>query len=213
MQQAVTSNPRLARLQEQIKRDLETVKLARLNYFPDITAGYTYTFISPAGVSPVATGSDVWNLAFGFNLPIWWQRLRARVLEGNAQVLASVEEYAELRNLLFFQLQDTLVKVDTQYRQAVLFRDLIVPRAWQAVEVSTSGYQAGTLAFTALIDNWRKWLEYSLAYQRALAELEQRFADLQQLIGVRVPRLAPDTTAAPQVRPIAGVDAGRRGEP
>ena len=143
MAHAVASNPRLARLQEQITRDIATVTLARLNYFPDLTVGYTYTFISSSGISPVRTGDDAWNLGFGLNLPIWWQRLRARVLEGNAQTLASVEEYPELRNQLSFQLQDTLVKIDTQYRQALLLRDLIVPRAWQAVEVSTSTYQAG----------------------------------------------------------------------
>jgi outer membrane protein, heavy metal efflux system len=193
MQRAVVSSPRLARLQAQIERDLETVKLARLNYFPDLTVGYSYTFVASSGISPVRTGDDAWNFAFGVNLPIWWQRLRARVLEGNAQTLASVEEYTELRNQLFFQLQDTLVKIDTQYRQGVLLRDLIVPRAWQAVTVSTSSYQAGALEFTALIDNWRKWLEFSLGYHRALAELEQRFADLQQLIGVPVPR-APEET-------------------
>jgi cobalt-zinc-cadmium efflux system outer membrane protein len=190
MARAAKSNPRLARLQEQITRDLEVVKLARLDHFPDLTVGYSYTFIAGSGVSPVATGDDAWNLAFGLNLPIWWQRLRARVLEGNAQVLSSVEQYEELRNLIFFGLQDTLVKIDTQYRQAWLLRDLIVPRAWQAVEVSTSAYQTGALEFTALIDNWRKWLDFSLGYHRALAELEQRFADLQQLIGLRVPRIA-----------------------
>jgi cobalt-zinc-cadmium efflux system outer membrane protein len=198
MERAAAANPRLARLQQQIKRDVETVTLARLNYFPDLTVGYSYTFISSSGISPVRTGDDAWSLAFGLNLPIWWQRLRARVLEGNAQTLASVEEYTELRNQLFFQLEDTLVKIDTQYRQALLYRDLIVPRAWQTVEVSTSTYQAGSLEFTALIDNWRKWLDFSLGYHRALAELEQRFADLQQLIGVRVPRVAEaDQNAAP----------------
>jgi outer membrane protein TolC len=191
MARAVVSNPRLARLQEQIKRDLETIKLARLDYFPDLTAGFAYTFIG-SGISPVASGSDVWNLALGLNVPIWWQRRRAGVLQGNAQTLASVEEYAELRNLIFFQLQDTLVKVDTQYRRGVLFRDLIVPRAWQTVEVSTSAYQAGALEFTALFDSWRNWLSFSLAYHRSLAELEQRFADLQQLIGIRVARSAAE---------------------
>jgi cobalt-zinc-cadmium efflux system outer membrane protein len=203
MTHAVESNPRLGRLQEQIKRDLAAIKLAHLNYFPDLTAGFAYTVIG-SGISPVADGSDVWNLAFGLNVPIWWQRLRAGVLEGNAQALASVEEYAELRNLVFFQLQDTLVKIDTRYRRAILFRDLIVPRAWQTVEVSTSAYRAGTVEFTALFDNWRNWLNFSLAYHRSLAELEQRFADLQQLIGIRVAR-----SAAPEGPPEGGasVDA------
>jgi cobalt-zinc-cadmium efflux system outer membrane protein len=201
MQQATASSPRLARLQAQIERDLEALKLARLNYLPDLTVGYAYTFISASGISPVRTGDDAWNLAFGLNLPIWWQRLRARVLEGNAQTLASVEEYNDLRNRLFFELQDTLVKIDTQYRQAVLLRDLIVPRAWQAVTVSTSSYQAGALGFTALIDNWRKWLDFSLGYQRALAELEQRFADLQQLIGIPVPRAPTQPAAEERIPP------------
>lgn len=187
MATAVESNPRLARLQSQIERDIASIELAKLGYFPDLTVGYNYTFIGP-GLSPVANGDDAWNIAFGLNLPIWWQRLRARVLEANAQTLSSVEGYEDLRNVLFFEIQDTLVKIDTQYRQGILFRDLIVPRAWQTVEVSTSAYRAGALEFTALIDNWRKWLDSSLAYQRALVGLEQRFADLQQLMGIRIPR-------------------------
>jgi outer membrane protein, heavy metal efflux system len=194
LERASEANPKLARLQAQLKRDLQAIRLAKLEYYPDVTAGFTYSFISPMGVSPVATGSDVWNLSFGLNLPVWWQRLRAHVLESNAQALASVEEYAEMRNLIVFQIQDVLVKIDTQYRQAVLFRDLIVPRAWQTVEVSTSEYRAGVLDFTALIDNWKKWLELSLAYHRSLAGLEEHFADLQQLVGVPLPRV-PDPTA------------------
>jgi len=196
MAEAVRNNPRLARVQEQIKRDLANIKLAQLDYFPDLTVGYGATFISSSGVSPVASGEDAWNLAFGLNLPIWWQRLRAQVLEMNAQALTSVEEYSELRNLIFFELQDTLVKIDTAYRQAVLLRELIVPRAWQTVEVSTFAYQAGSVDFTPLIDNWRKWLDLSLAYHRALAELEQRFADLQLLVGMRLPRIPTDDAPA-----------------
>lgn len=203
MARAVDSNPRLARLRDQIMRDLEVLKLARLDYFPDLTVGYSYTIIAGSGVSPVASGDDAWNLAFGLNLPVWWQRRRARVLEGNAQVLSSIEQYEELRNLVFFSLQDTLVKIDTEHRQAVLFRDLIVPRAWQTVEVSTSAYRAGELEFTALIDNWRKWLDFSLAYHRAVATLEEAFADLQQLLGVRVPRvpLRPSDSASSEPTP------------
>jgi len=210
MDQAVESNPQLVRLREQIQRDLEAIRLARLEYFPDLRAGFSYTFIG-SGISPVASGDDNWSLPFGLNLPIWWNRLRAGVLEANAKTLASVEQLEEARNTIFFGLQDTLVKVDTQYRQAVLFRDLLVPRARQAVEVSTAAYQAGQLEFTALIENWRNWLQFSLDYHRALAGLEQRFADLQQLIGIRVPRhpaMEHDVVDAPHVSLRADVAEG-----
>lgn len=194
MASAVENNPRLARLQEQIKRDLELIALADLDYYPDLTVGFSYTFVSSSGLSPVASGQDSVGFPFLFNLPVWRQRLRAQVLERNAQTLSSVDAYEELRNQLFFQLQDTLVKIDTQYRQAVLLRELIVPRSWQAVEVSTAAYRAGNLEFTALIENWRQWLGHSLGYHRALTGLEQRFADLQYLIGIRLPRAAPEGT-------------------
>jgi cobalt-zinc-cadmium efflux system outer membrane protein len=191
MDRAVASNPRLAALRDQVQRDLERVKLARLDYLPDLTVGYGYTFITAPSLSPVATGKDAWDLSLGLNLPIWWQRLRARVLEGNAQVLGSVAEYEDERNLVFFGLQDALVHVDTWYRQGVLYRDLIIPRAWQAVEVSLSSYQAGDLAFEPLVQNWRKWIDLSLSYRRALASLEQSFADLEQLVGVQIGRSPP----------------------
>ncbi len=187
MDRAVAASPRLASLREQVARDLESIRLARLEYFPDLRLGFNYAFIG-SGISPVASGEDNWNLPLGLNLPIWWRRLRAGVLESNARALASVEELEAMRNTIFFGLQDTLVKIDTEYRRAVLFRDLLVPRSRQVVQVSASAYQAGTLEFTALIDNWRKWLDLSLGYHRALARLEQRFADLQQLIGIRVTR-------------------------
>jgi outer membrane protein, heavy metal efflux system len=188
LKRAVEDNPRLARLQEQIKRDLELIALADLDYYPDLTVGFSYTLISNSGVSPASTGQNAFSFPFLFNLPIWRQRLRAQILERNASALASVDSYQDIRNQIFFQLQDTLVKIDTQYRQAVLLRDLIVPRSWQAVDASTAAYRSGDLEFTALIENWSQWLEQSLNYHKALAGLEQRFADLQYLIGVRLPR-------------------------
>jgi outer membrane protein TolC len=209
LDQALESNPRLAGLRERIGRDLEVIKLARLSYYPDLSLGFGYTGIASSGISPVATGDDTWNLALGFNLPIWWQRLRAHVLESNAQALASVEEYAEVRNMVSFEVQDALVKIDTEYRQAVLLRDLIVPRAWQTVEVSTSAYRAGDLEFTALIDNWRAWLDFSLRYHAALAQLEQRFADLQQLLGAQVPRRASAAAPSEHVESPAAAGYGK----
>jgi outer membrane protein TolC len=189
LDRAVDSNPQLARLREQVHRDLEAVKLARLGYYPDLRLGFSYTFIG-SGISPVANGDDNWSIPLGLTLPIWWQRLRAKVLEANAQTLASIEQFGDVRNMVLFGVQDTLVKIDTQYRRAILYRDLIVPRAQLAVEVSMASYRAGQLEFAGLIDNWRNWLNAALAYHRALAQLEQRFADLQQIVGVRIPRRA-----------------------
>jgi len=193
MDDAVEHNPRLARLQEQIKKDLQLIALSDLDYYPDLTVGFSYNFVSNSGLSGVSNGKNSLGFPFLFNLPIWRKRLRAQVLERNAQALASVDAYQDARNEIFYRIQDTLVRIDTEYRQAMLMRDLIVPRSWQAVDASAAAYRSGELEFTALIDNWQQWLDHSLGYHRALTGLEQHFADLQLLIGVRLPR-APATT-------------------
>jgi cobalt-zinc-cadmium efflux system outer membrane protein len=199
---ALSTNPQLVAMRDQVRRNLERVHLARLDYLPDLVVGYSYTAIAAPALSPVATGEDAWNLGLGFNVPLWWWRRRAQVVEGNAQVLASIEELEDTRNRIVLGIQEALVRIDTQYRQAVLFRDLLVPRAWQAVEAALASYRSGRTEFTGLVEVWRKWLDSALAYQRALAGLEQSFADLQQLVGVRIAR-APAPPPPVEVTPPA----------
>lgn len=62
-EQAVRENPRLAALRNQIQQNLEAVALARLQYFPDLNLGYTYTFIAAPSLSPVATGDDAQSVS------------------------------------------------------------------------------------------------------------------------------------------------------
>ena len=182
MARAVERSPALRAIQEQVRRDLESVRLARMEYLPDFLVGGGYSFIG-GGISSVATGKDVWNLTLGMTLPIWLRRIRAGILEKNARTLASALEYRSRRNDVFFAIQDSLVRVDAQYRKAILLRDAILPRARQTVEVSESGYQTGQVDFLTWIDNWRRFLSFSLEYHRALASLERNYAVLEELVG------------------------------
>jgi outer membrane protein TolC len=192
LSRAVEKSPALKSLQERIERDLEAVRLATLQYVPDLSVGGAYTFISSGGVSPVATGDDAWNLNFGITLPIWLQRIRAGILERNADVLATALRYRSARNDVLFAIQDLSVRVDTEYRSAVLLRDFILPRARQVVDVSEREYQAGSLSFLTLIDNWRKLLDFDLQYHQALARLEEHFAELERVVGGQLTRRGGD---------------------
>jgi outer membrane protein TolC len=189
MARAVEVSPELKAIQEEVHRDLEALRLAKMEYLPDFMVGGAYGFIG-GGISPVANGKDVWNLMLGMSLPVWVHRIRAGILERNAESLASALEYRSRRNDVFFAIQESLVRVDTQYRSAVLFRDTILPRARQTVEVSESGYQAGQVDFLTWIDNWRRLLDFTLEYHRALTALERAFADLEALVGGALPKSA-----------------------
>ncbi len=199
MGRSVEKSPALKAIQERIRRNLEAVHLAKLQYAPDLIVGGGYTWISSAGVSPVASGDDAWNLNFGIKLPIWLHRIRAGILQRNAEVLGSSLHYRNIRNDLFFSLQDLTVRVDTDYRSAILLRDAIIPRARQTVEISEREYQAGKLDFLTLIDNWRTLLEFHLQYHMSLASLEQNFAELERLAGGELPRKAPEKAVGPRL--------------
>jgi outer membrane protein TolC len=129
-------------------------------------------------------GSDNWAVTFGFNVPIWVDRIKAGIQEARARLSASRHEYAAARNSVYFEIEDALERVRSQRASALLFRDTIIPQAEQTYRVSQASYSAGTSDFLSVIDNWRNWLVFTIEYHRALGELERSVADLEQAVGL-----------------------------
>ena len=193
------SNPEMARIHERIEGYRQQRKLARLNRWPDLTLAFSYNLVSNDGLSPVANGLDQWWIGAGINLPIWASRLNAAEFEAARGMLQSISELDSVTNQVAFRVQDALTRVESQQRQVILFRDVIIPQARQAVDVSLSGYRTGKLDFLTLVDNWRKLFEFQVVYHLNLAEVERSFADLQQAVGRTLDR--NDAGSSAETRP------------
>lgn len=198
---AERTNPSIRAVREQIELFHEQRKLARLGRYPDLTVSLSYNLVDDSGLSPVANGRDQWWLGFGVNLPIWQDRLDAAEREATRGILESASTLAGEQNRVAFRVQDAFIKVETQQRQSVLLRDVIIPEATMTVEASLSGYRAGEVDFLTLIDNWRKLLDFQLMYQASLSELERSFAELQQAVGHDLERhdAVPPSDSAPGI--------------
>ncbi len=198
LERAERTHPEVRRVRERIEGFRQRVALAGLNRWPDLTVGFNYNLVDSEGLSAVANGEDQWWVGFGVNLPIWTQRLDAAEYEAQRGVLEGIAALGETRNRIAFRVRDALARVESEQRQATLFRDVIIPQAQQTVDASLSGYQAGRLGFITLVDNWRKLLDFHLMYHRSLARLEQSFAELQEAVGHDLPRRGlgggPDAT-------------------
>lgn len=194
---AESSSPEIQLVREQIGRFREQRKQARLNRFPDLTVGVTYNFVNDNGLSMAANGQDQWWFSFGANLPIWTGRLDAAQREATRGLVETAAMLGSERNRIAFKVQDALTRVQTQQRQAVLLRDVIVPEAEHTVEASLSGYRAGAVGFLNLIDNWRKLLNFQLMYESSLASLERSVAELEQVVGRDVQREATGAEVKP----------------
>lgn len=200
IQLAADANPDLKRIKHKIERDRESLKLAELAYWPDFTLGFEWMSMEPrdafrpppnptTGQRPRVSkmsedGSDNWAITFGFSLPIWFDKIEGGIYEAERRLASSREMYRSEMNRIEFAVEDALERVRSQQQLARLFRDTIIPQAEQTYRVSQASYTAGTSDFLYVIDNWRKWLVFTIQYYRSLGELERSVADLEQTIGL-----------------------------
>ena len=207
---AAEVNPELQRLQKQMDRDREAVALAKLAYWPDFTLGFEWMSMEPrdafeppvnpqTGQRPAVPqmsedGSDNWAIVFGFNVPIWHEKIEGGIREAKRKLSASMHEYTSARNLVYFRVEDALTNVEAQRELAELFDTTIIPRAEQAYHIARAGYVVGKSDFQYVVDNWQKWLVFGIQYHRAVGELERSVADLEQAIGQSLNELEKSST-------------------
>lgn len=182
-QQAVAARPELHAQLAALERDQQAVELARLNYKPDVTVGFSWIDVSTAGVSPVANGDDSFLLTAGFNLPVYRKRLDSSVRSAEAKAVSTARGYDSLRDGTLEEVTDLFAKARSQQDLLMLFRDDILPKARQTLEVSGKAYNVGEVDFLQLIDNWRQLLRYEIMYRRSEASLRQTLAELERVVG------------------------------
>lgn len=198
---AVRCRPELQERLHAIVRDERAGELARLQYYPDMTVGVGWQAITGnEALSRVANGND--NVAFtvGVNLPIWRDKLRAGVSEAEHRVVASARRYDSTRDDTFRQIKRLVVQVRALDQQIVLFRDSIIPKAEQTLQVSTADYRVGKVDFQQIIDNWSDLLLFQIQLVRLEATLAQTFASLERVVGCQLAVL-PDEGRVPDNGP------------
>jgi outer membrane protein TolC len=213
---ALGANPELKVLERQIARDEQSVKLSKLEYWPDFTIGLEWMQMDPrrafrppvnpqTGTRPRVPqmsedGSDNWAILFGFNIPLWFEKIEAGIREARQKLAASRRQHASMRNTVTFRVEDALARVRSFRDIATLFATAIIPQAEQAYIVSRTNYMAGTSDFQYVIDNWQRWLFFRIRYYHALGEVERSVADLEQAVGISIVE-ADEGTGDPGIGP------------
>lgn len=209
--QAVAARPELHAQLAALSRDRQKAQLARLDYVPDLTLGATWIDVSSAGISPVRNGDDAVLITAGINVPLYKKRIDSSVKSMEAQAVATAREYDSMRDGTLEQVADLFAQARSQQDMLLLFREDILPKARQTYEVSNSAYSVGQVDFTTLIDNFRVLLRYELSYRRLEASLRQTLAELESVIGGRLPANA-EVIAVPDLPEPGEVGGTGNGE-
>jgi outer membrane protein TolC len=197
-EEATRQRPELHAQLAEIQRDRHGVELARLAYFPDFKFSVDWTEMSAAGaMAPTADGIDDVGIGMMVDVPIYRKRLAAGVREAEAQTVASVREYDSLRDGTVQEVKDLFAQSTSQYDLVRLFRDDIIPKSQQTLEVSQAAYQVGDVDFLQLIDNWQQLLRFQIAYYRLESQLQQSLAMLERVVGGQIQTVAPSERGSP----------------
>ncbi|MFB0519393.1 MAG: TolC family protein, partial [Acidobacteriota bacterium] len=180
-------SPGLRSHQQLINKAEQASKLARLDYYPDFTLGVQYQDVGLGAPMAPQEGQNTWAVMVSMSLPIWWSKTKAGVNEAEMKESSERFAYTDTENMTLMNVKDTYFRLKTAERQVALYRDSILPRTEQALRVSEEGYRADQVDFLNLIDSQRMLLHFQLAYERALTDLQQNLARLEEIVGGKLP--------------------------
>ena len=86
-------------------------------------------------------------------------------------------------NELIAEVKTALYNFRDSGRKVELYRDSLIPKAKQSLNVTQRAFETGKKDFLNLIDAQRTLLELELAHERALTDRSKHFAYIERLVG------------------------------
>nr|WP_236649286.1 TolC family protein [Rhodopirellula sp. SM50] len=183
--QAEQRNPMLQGLAAEIARDRAKESLACLQQYPDFQLGLGYSIISDDHdvLSRVANGHDNINFTVGVTLPIWRDKINAGIREAAHQRSSTALRLDAERDRVRGTLRRQVAAAYAAIEQLELFRDRLIPRTEQTLQIATADYQGKKADFTDLIANYRELLSLQVQVARAKATLASTLAQIERIAG------------------------------
>lgn len=177
-------NPTLGALDAQLVAAEKEESLARKAFWPEVSLGVDYIETGRSRFPGVAgTGRDPAAVTAAASLPLWRGKNRAGVREAQARRESAKLKREETKNRLLTELRLVLYKLRNAERKIGLFGGTLLPLAQNSLGVTEQAYRSGRSDFMQLIEAQRMLLEVRLSYQRAVADREQRLAEVEMLVG------------------------------
>jgi outer membrane protein TolC len=177
---ALKQKPEILQANAAIRQRDAMLLLAKLKRVPDMTIGVDWMQML---AMPGNSTHGAVDLTFGFNLPIWLNKLKAQEYEARALKAAAEAERDSVVSNSLSQIKSTHYKYVTAKRLEALYADSLVPHAEQALKLAETGYRAAKVGVLDLLDSQRTLLMFRLAHLRATVDRRQRLAELERAVG------------------------------
>lgn len=170
------ANPMMRMRQAQVQAQALGVELAGKQFYPDLTVSLDYIHIGDGGTNPLMAMATL-------NLPLWRSSYEAGKRAAKLSHQAALQGVADEENRLVAELELALYKRRDAQSRSALYRDSLLPKAEQALNVTQRAFAADRSDFLAVIDAQRTLLEFQLAYERARTDQALHWAEIEKLVG------------------------------
>jgi len=170
------ANPVLQMQQAQARAQSLGVELAAKQFYPDLTLSLDYIHIGDRGENPLMAMATI-------NLPLWRSFYEAEKRVAKLSHQAALQGVADEKNRLVAELELALYKQRDAQSRSALYRDSLLPKAEQALNVTQRAFAADRSDFLAVIDAQRTLLAFQLAYERARTDQALYWAEIEKLVG------------------------------
>jgi len=182
---AEASHPEVAAAQRRADAFQHRLRRAKLEKYPDLTAGISGASVSDSGLSGAANGRDQVYATLGINIPLWQEPRRAMIREAREGISETESMIAAARSELRYRVEDAWHRAKTAHEVANLFETRLIPDAQQAYDVTLAGYSAGRNSYTDLMETWQDLLGYRLQLAKNQAQVGKATATLRAAAGIR----------------------------
>ena len=179
------TNPKLQLSSTQSEAAALEVELAGKRRYPGLTLAVDYIRSGEARLEPLPAYNvkDPLVAMASINLPIQRESYRAQERAATAQYRAALYSHRDEVARLTAELELVLYKRRDAESRTELYRDSLLPKAEQALNVAQQAFAAGRSDFLAVIDAHRALLEFQLAYERARTDQALYLAEIEKLAG------------------------------
>src|SRR5713226_1427485 len=173
----LSNSPTLKQARAMEERGQAAVEIAKRDYLPDFTVGYTYEKTGPKF-------KDYYMLSLGAKIPLYFWRKQSLAVEQAVLEKESARADAYSKRLsVMSDLQNQVIALQTTQRVLKLYSEGLIPQANATQESALAAYRVSKVDFQTLLSTVIDVLRLRQEYYRTLADHEIAVAKIQEIIG------------------------------
>jgi outer membrane protein TolC len=177
----VENSPLVKEKEKMVAAAEAKVKMAEKEYYPDFTVNAGY-FMRGGGFE------DMWSLTTAINIPIFYRtKQRQAVAEARAALSISEHELLATKTMLSSTIKDNYSMMKTAEKLMELYRNGLVPKAYQDFEAALAGYTTGKVEAITVINRLKALLDFETSYWGQFVEREKAIARIESIAGISGP--------------------------